>query len=120
MQTKMARNGNENEFQTSKMAAAAILRIFFLKIAFGSEKVRNANKNAFRTSKMASGHFEKKMKIAFRSKMVRNAKENEFRTSKMAAGGHFEKNIKTLFLSEMAIYETKINFGYLKWLSAAI
>jgi hypothetical protein len=58
--------------------------------------------------------------------MARNANENEIHTSKMAVGGHFEKNIKVVFWSEMvrnarktselqepwSFYLTKFKSGY--------
>ena len=83
---KMARNANESEFRTSKMAGR-------------SEMARNAIESDFRASKMsAAGHFEKKyQKIRIKSKMARNAIESEFRTSEMADGSHYVKNFNTNF-----------------------
>jgi hypothetical protein len=54
------------------------------------------------------------MKDYVESEMVRNANENQFQTSKMAVGGHFDKNIKVEFWSEMArniSYQGAIEWG---------
>ena len=93
--SELTRNANENEFQTSKMAAGG----HFVKKNESCIFIWNGQKCKQKLiSDIQNGcrqpFWAKKMKVVFWSEMVRNANENEFQTS----GGHFEKRMKVSFL----------------------